>query len=119
MLEHAGRAYSNASPVTERDNIEARREALSKLRLITDRIMLRRVKRDHTASMELPPKRLVFLLPAKPDYQLINYRVILHNEFFGEIERDFSQSIMTNSSRQFDTYVSRGGMSPCICGGNA
>ncbi|PLB54277.1 putative DNA excision repair protein Rad16 [Aspergillus steynii IBT 23096] len=81
------------NPITERDNVEARREALSKLRLITDRIMLRRVKRDHTASMELPPKR-----------------VILHNEFFGEIERDFSQSIMTNSTRQFDTYVSRGVM---------
>ncbi|KAE8144282.1 SNF2 family N-terminal domain-containing protein [Aspergillus avenaceus] len=81
------------NPITERNNPEARREALSKLRLITDRIMLRRVKRDHAASMELPPKR-----------------VILHNEFFGEIERDFSRSIMTNSTRQFDTYVSRGVM---------
>ncbi|EAW11796.1 DNA repair protein RAD16 [Aspergillus clavatus NRRL 1] len=81
------------NPITERDHPEARKEALAKLRLITDRIMLRRVKRDHTASMELPPKR-----------------VILHNEFFGEIERDFSRSIMTNSTRQFDTYVSRGVM---------
>ncbi|RAL06273.1 DNA repair protein RAD16 [Aspergillus ibericus CBS 121593] len=81
------------NPITERDNAHARKEALSKLRLITDRIMLRRVKRDHTASMELPPKR-----------------VVLHNEFFGEIERDFSRSIMTNSARQFDTYVSRGVM---------
>ncbi|KAH8432582.1 DNA repair protein RAD16 [Aspergillus melleus] len=49
------------NPITERDNVEARREALGKLRLLTDRIMLRRVKRDHTASMELPPKRSVFL----------------------------------------------------------
>ncbi|RJE23268.1 repair protein RAD16 [Aspergillus sclerotialis] len=81
------------NPITERNNPAARREALSKLRLITDRIMLRRMKRDHTASMELPPKR-----------------VILHNEFFGEIERDFSRSIMTNSTRQFDRYVSRGVM---------
>ncbi|KAL6233886.1 hypothetical protein BDW75DRAFT_179969 [Aspergillus navahoensis] len=81
------------NPITERDNAEARKAALAKLRLITDRIMLRRVKRDHTASMELPPKR-----------------VIIHNEFFGEIERDFSTSIMTNSTRQFDTYVSRGVM---------
>ncbi|PLB36696.1 DNA repair protein RAD16 [Aspergillus candidus] len=81
------------NPITESDDAIPRKEALSKLRLITDRIMLRRVKRDHTASMELPPKR-----------------VVLHNEFFGEIERDFSQSIMTNSSRQFDTYVSRGVM---------
>ncbi|OOF93672.1 hypothetical protein ASPCADRAFT_209039 [Aspergillus carbonarius ITEM 5010] len=81
------------NPITDRDNAHARKEALAKLRLITDRIMLRRVKRDHTASMELPPKR-----------------VVLHNEFFGEIERDFSRSIMTNSARQFDTYVSRGVM---------
>ncbi|KAL4971579.1 SNF2 family N-terminal domain-containing protein [Aspergillus desertorum] len=81
------------NPITERDNVDARKAALAKLRLITDRIMLRRVKRDHTASMELPPKR-----------------VIIHNEFFGEIERDFSTSIMTNSTRQFDTYVSRGVM---------
>ena len=36
--------------------------------------------------------------------------VVLHNEFFGEVERDFSRSIMTNSTRQFDTYVSRGVM---------
>ncbi|CBF74347.1 hypothetical protein AN4272.2 [Aspergillus nidulans FGSC A4] len=45
------------NPITERDDPEARKAALAKLRLITDRIMLRRVKRDHTASMELPPKR--------------------------------------------------------------
>jgi DNA repair protein RAD16 len=36
--------------------------------------------------------------------------VIIHSEFFGEIERDFSSSIMGNSTRQFDTYVSRGVM---------
>ncbi|PYH43444.1 DNA repair protein RAD16 [Aspergillus saccharolyticus JOP 1030-1] len=81
------------NPITERDNAQARKEALAKLRLLTDRIMLRRIKRDHTTSMELPPKR-----------------VIIRNEFFGEIERDFSRSIMTNSTRQFDTYVSRGVM---------
>lgn len=45
--------------VTERNDTEARKEALSKLRLITDRIMLRRMKRDHTGAMELPPKRSV------------------------------------------------------------
>ena len=35
---------------------------------------------------------------------------MLHNEFFGEVERDFSSSIMTSTTRQFDTYVSRGVM---------
>lgn len=42
---------------------------------------------------ELPPKEIV-----------------LHTEFFGEVERDFSSSIMTTTTRQFDTYVSRGVM---------
>lgn len=48
--------YSLYVIVTERHS-SARKEALAKLRLITDRIMLRRVKREHTAAMELPPKR--------------------------------------------------------------
>ena len=81
------------NPITQGQDPELRREGLEKLRLVTDRIMLRRVKRDYTASMELPPKE-----------------VIIHKEFFGEIERDFSSSIMSNTTRQFDTYVSRGVM---------
>jgi DNA repair protein RAD16 len=51
------------------------------------------MKQQHTKSMELPAKRIT-----------------LHNEFFGEIEQDFSRSIMTNSTRKFDTYVSEGVM---------
>ncbi|KIW30092.1 uncharacterized protein PV07_05867 [Cladophialophora immunda] len=81
------------NPITQGDNEKVRKEGLDKLRLITDRIMLRRMKRDHTSSMELPPKEIV-----------------IHNEFFGEIERDFSQSIMSNSTRKFDTYVAQGVM---------
>ena len=81
------------NPITQQGDPALRREGLRKLRLVTDRIMLRRMKRDHTASMELPPKE-----------------VVIHNEFFGEIERDFSTSIMSNTNRQFDTYVSRGVM---------
>lgn len=81
------------NPIIQGEDMNLRKRGLDKLRLITDRIMLRRMKRDHTSSMELPPKD-----------------VVIHNEFFGEIERDFSQSIMSNSSRQFDTYVSRGVM---------
>lgn len=81
------------NPITQGADPELRKDALQKLRLVTDRIMLRRVKRDHTASMELPPKE-----------------VIIHKEFFGEIERDFSSSIMSNTTRQFDTYISRGVM---------
>ena len=81
------------NPITQGEDPALRREGLDKLRLVTDRIMLRRMKRDHISSMELPPKE-----------------VIIHNEFFGEIERDFSSSIMSNTTRQFDTYVSRGVM---------
>lgn len=81
------------NPITEGRNPAQRKAGLDKLRLITDHIMLRRMKEDHTGSMELPTKRIT-----------------LHNEFFGEIEHDFSRSIMTNSSRKFDTYVSQGVM---------
>jgi DNA repair protein RAD16 len=81
------------NPITQGQDPALRKEGLAKLRLITDRIMLRRMKRDHTSSMELPPKD-----------------VIIHTEFFGEMERDFSQSIMSNTQRKFDTYVSQGVM---------
>jgi len=36
--------------------------------------------------------------------------IIIHNEFFSEVERDFSTSIMSNSARKFDTYVAQGVM---------
>jgi len=80
------------NPITG-DSMELRSEAMNKLHEITSRVMLRRMKKDHTSSMELPPKEIV-----------------IHNEFFGEIERDFSSSIMSNTSRKFDTYVSQGVM---------
>ncbi|KIW17725.1 hypothetical protein PV08_04920 [Exophiala spinifera] len=81
------------NPITQNEDTTLRKKGLEKLRLITDRIMLRRMKRDHTSSMELPPKDIV-----------------IHNDFFGEMERDFSQSIMSNSTRKFDTYVAQGVM---------
>jgi DNA repair protein RAD16 len=81
------------NPITQSEDSQMRKEAMDKLFLITSRIMLRRMKRDYVSSMELPPKE-----------------VIVHNEFFGDIERDFSQSIMSNTAREFDTYVSRGVM---------
>ena len=80
------------NPITG-DDPELREDALGKLHMITARIMLRRMKRDHTNSMELPMKDIV-----------------IHNEFFSEVERDFSTSIMSNSSRKFDTYVAQGVM---------
>ena len=81
------------NPITSGETKLARQVGFDKLRWITDRIMLRRMKRDYTSSMELPPKD-----------------VVIHNEFFGEMERDFSQSIMSNTQRKFDTYVAQGVM---------
>lgn len=78
------------NPLTQSDDPRIRSDAMDKLHMITARIMLRRVKRDHVSSMELPPKE-----------------VIVRSDFFGLIERDFSSSIMSNTGRQFDTYVSR------------
>ncbi|KAF2747724.1 hypothetical protein M011DRAFT_467331 [Sporormia fimetaria CBS 119925] len=80
------------NPITG-DDPALRERALEKLHMITARIMLRRQKRDYTNSMELPMKD-----------------IIIHNEFFSDVERDFSTSIMTNSSRKFDTYVAQGVM---------
>lgn len=81
------------NPITQSESKVEREQAMEKLHMITSRIMLRRMKRDYTSSMELPPKE-----------------VVIHNEFFGETERDFSSSIMSNTARTFDTYVSRGVM---------
>jgi DNA repair protein RAD16 len=78
------------NPLTQSEDPKVRSDAMDKLHMITARIMLRRVKRDHVSSMELPPKE-----------------VIVRSDFFGLIERDFSSSIMSNTGRQFDTYVSR------------
>ncbi|KAI2629083.1 SNF2 family N-terminal domain-containing protein [Hypomontagnella submonticulosa] len=65
--------------------------AFEKLRLLTNRIMLRRLKKDHTNAMELPVKE-----------------IYVNRQFFGEEENDLANSIMTNSQRKFDTYVAQG-----------
>ncbi|KAH0563005.1 hypothetical protein GP486_002425 [Trichoglossum hirsutum] len=69
------------------------RTAFEKLQILLDRVMLRRLKRDHVSSMELPPKE-----------------VVIHREIFNEIELDLATSVMTNSTRQFDNYVAQGVM---------
>ncbi|PHH53599.1 DNA repair protein RAD16 [Ceratocystis fimbriata CBS 114723] len=78
------------NPIQKQGNYGGGREAFNKLRILTDRIMLRRQKKDHMDVMELPVKEL---------------RV--SREFFGDVEKDFANSIMNNSQRQFDTYVAR------------
>ncbi len=34
--------------------------------------------------------------------------VCIRNDFFGDVERDFASSVMSNTNRQFDTYVAQG-----------
>jgi DNA repair protein RAD16 len=79
------------NPIQKFGNMGPGREAFRKLRLMTERIMLRRLKRDHTNSMELPVKE-----------------VYVDRQFFGEEENDLANSIMTSGQRKFDTYVAQG-----------
>ena len=79
------------NPIQKYGNFGPGRAAFKKLRMMTDRIMLRRLKKDHTNSMELPVKE-----------------IFVDRQFFGEEENDFANSIMTNGQRKFDTYVAQG-----------
>ncbi|KAM3458923.1 hypothetical protein MY3296_000070 [Beauveria thailandica] len=76
------------NPIQKFGNFGPGRGAFRKLRLMTKRIMLRRLKKDHTNAMELPVKE-----------------IFVNRQFFGEEENDFAGSIMTNGRRKFDTYV--------------
>ncbi|KAI9845705.1 MAG: DNA repair protein rad16 [Thelocarpon superellum] len=80
-------------PIIKHGHIGPGKVAYKKLQHLKSRIMLRREKKDHSASMELPPKDIV-----------------IHRQFFSEVERDFASSIMANTNRQFDTYVAQGVM---------
>lgn len=79
------------NPIQKYGNTGAGKEAFRKLRLLTNRIMLRRLKKDHTNVMELPVKE-----------------IYVDRQFFGEEENDFASSIMSNTERQFNTYVAQG-----------
>ncbi|KAK2019723.1 SNF2 family domain-containing protein [Colletotrichum eremochloae] len=79
------------TPIQKWGNRGEGADAFRKLRTMTDRIMLRRLKKDHTDSMELPVKE-----------------IYVDRQFFGEVENDFANSIMTNGQRKFDTYVAQG-----------
>ncbi|KAK3327228.1 SNF2 family N-terminal domain-containing protein [Cercophora scortea] len=79
------------NPILKYGNKGLGAAAFKKLRIMTDRIMLRRLKKDHTNSMELPVKE-----------------INVERQFFGEVENDFANSIMTSGQRKFDTYVASG-----------
>ncbi|KAI1391468.1 SNF2 family N-terminal domain-containing protein [Hypoxylon trugodes] len=79
------------NPIMRNGNVGEGKVAFDKLRLLTSRIMLRRLKKDHTSSMELPVKE-----------------IYVNRQFFSEEENDLANSIMNNSQREFDTYVAQG-----------
>jgi DNA repair protein RAD16 len=79
------------NPIQKFGNKGPGAEAFKKLRILTDRFMLRRVKRDHSSSMELPAKE-----------------IYVDRQFFGEEENDFAGSIMNSGTRKFETYVAQG-----------
>lgn len=79
------------NPIQRYGNKGPGAEAFKKLRILTDRFMLRRVKRDHSSSMELPAKE-----------------IYVDRQFFGEEENDFAGSIMNSGTRKFETYVAQG-----------
>jgi DNA repair protein RAD16 len=79
------------NPIQKFGNKGPGADAFKKLRILTDRFMLRRVKRDHSSSMELPAKE-----------------IYVDRQFFGEEENDFAGSIMNSGTRKFETYVAQG-----------
>ncbi|KAI2621562.1 hypothetical protein GGS21DRAFT_494601 [Xylaria nigripes] len=79
------------NPIQKYGNTGLGKEAFEKLRLLTSRIMLRRLKKDHTNVMELPVKE-----------------IHVNRQFFCEEETDLASSIMSNTERQFNTYVAQG-----------
>jgi DNA repair protein RAD16 len=97
QCNHAGMQHVSVfnqellNPIQKYGNTGPGSHAFRKLRMMTDRIMLRRLKKDHTNAMELPVKK-----------------IYVDRQFFGEEENDFANSIMTQGQRKFDTYVAQG-----------
>ncbi|KAI8815059.1 adenosinetriphosphatase [Cladochytrium replicatum] len=60
----------------------------SRMMLLLDRIMLRRVKIDHADDLGLPPRV-----------------VVVRRDVFNEPEEEFYESLYTDSKREFDTYI--------------
>ncbi|KAI1376494.1 SNF2 family N-terminal domain-containing protein [Hypoxylon crocopeplum] len=81
------------NPIEHEGNRNKGVAAFQKLRVLVDRIMLRRLKKDYMDAMDLPVKE-----------------IYVERQFFGEEENDLANSITTNNQRKFDTYVAQGVM---------
>ncbi|KAG0185690.1 DNA repair protein rad16 [Apophysomyces sp. BC1034] len=75
-------------PIQSRGNVGEGREAMGKLRLLLDKIMLRRTKIECADDLGLPPRT-----------------VVVRRDLFNEEEEDFYTSLFSDSVRKFTTYV--------------
>ncbi|EJD00844.1 uncharacterized protein FOMMEDRAFT_90593 [Fomitiporia mediterranea MF3/22] len=67
------------------------RAAFKKLRILLDRMMLRRTKLERADDLGLPPRT-----------------VIVRRDYFSEEEKELYQSLFTDAKRAFSTYVDQG-----------
>ncbi|KAL5488367.1 RAD16 [Sanghuangporus weigelae] len=68
-------------------------EAFQKLRILLDRMMLRRTKIERADDLGLPPRT-----------------VIVRRDFFSDEEKELYLSLFTDAKRQFSTYVDQGSL---------
>ncbi|KAF7724472.1 DNA repair protein rad16 [Apophysomyces ossiformis] len=78
-------------PIQMRGHVGEGREAMGKLRLLLDKIMLRRTKLECADDLGLPPRT-----------------VVIRRDLFNEEEEDFYTSLFSDSVRKFSTYVEEG-----------
>lgn len=79
------------SPIQKYGRSGAGETAFKRLRLLTDHIMLRRLKKNHTESMELPVKKLE-----------------ISRQFFTESENETVTNVTEDARRTFEGYVMDG-----------
>lgn len=75
----------------QRPMSEDHKEAMSKLRLLLKKIMLRRTKTERADDLGLPPRV-----------------VEIRRDYFNPEEKDLYESIYSDSTRKFNTYVAQG-----------
>ncbi|KAI7867697.1 SNF2 family N-terminal domain-containing protein [Spinellus fusiger] len=78
-------------PIQNDGHGEEGRLAMSKLRLLLDKMMLRRTKLECADDLGLPPRT-----------------VVVRRDVFNEEEEDVYKSLFTDSARKFTTYVEQG-----------
>ncbi|KAL5530755.1 RAD16 [Sanghuangporus sanghuang] len=81
------------TPIQKHGMSDAGSEAFKKLRILLDRMMLRRTKIERADDLGLPPRT-----------------VIVRRDFFSDEEKELYLSLFTDAKRQFSTYVDQGSL---------